>query len=178
MPQQHKELGIRFERRTVAKIKGGTTDMVLLRPAGSLLQEDEAVGPEPRWNLVICGLHLEMGDGTVAEGSGQLLITGQRLIGMIDTGSATGSPPLSLEASGNVFCFTFNRLDVYAPDVKKHRMKPSDFSFRAREELEMSFRFIVFSAMAFVANDKTGLWYDKNMSYALSVEGREGLLKT
>ena len=177
MPQQYKDLGIRFEREPVAKIKGGSSDMILLRPAGRLLPQEESVGPEPRWNHVICGMHLKTGDGSVAQGSGQLLITGQRFIGMISDGSATDSKPLGLDSSGSVFCFAFHRDDIYSPEVKRRRLKPSDYLFRAKEELPLSFVLTVFAAMASIANGKTSLWHDKNMDYALSVEGRQGLLK-
>ncbi|HTW06413.1 MAG TPA: hypothetical protein VME46_02830 [Acidimicrobiales bacterium] len=177
MPQKCNELGIRFERQSVAMIKGNLTEMILLRPATSLLPEGEAVGPEPRFNLVVCGMHLKSGDGTVAQGSGQLVITAQRLLGMINNGTATGSNPLS-SSSGSVFCFSIGRDDIYAPDVTKRRFKPSDYGFRAREEQTPSFYLTVFSAMASIANGKTLYWHDKNMDSAMSAEGRQSLLKT
>jgi hypothetical protein len=178
LPQQRSDLGVRFQRHTVTPIKNTRPpkDMVLILPASNLLAEDASVGPEPAWNHVLCGMKLRAGDGTEAQGTGQLLITGRRFIGMIDTGTAAGSAPLALETSGNVFCFTFDRDDVYAPKMDKHRLTPSDFSFRSKEELAVGFQFTVYSAAAYVANSKMSYWHDKNMLYALSDEGRQGLL--
>ena len=88
LPQKSDKLGVRFDMRSVAKIKAGSSpsDMVLIRPAGMLLNAEEAIGPEPRWNCIICGIRIQALDGTNAQGRGQLLITGQRLIGMIENG--------------------------------------------------------------------------------------------
>ena len=180
LPQKSDKLGIRFDRRSVAKIKAGAppSDMVLIKPAGALLDAEDAVGPEPRWNSILCGMRIKALDGTEAQGQGQLLITGQRFIGMIDSGKIAGAPPLSLATSGNIFCFTCQRDDVYPPEVKKHRLAPSDFSFRSKEELPVAFQLLVFSGAVYVANDKMGYWHDRNMLHALSEEGREGLLKS
>ncbi len=177
MPQHYKDLGIRFVRETVAGNKGGSTEMVLVRPAASLLPEEEALGPEGSFYLLACGLHLKASDGTTAQGSGQLLITGRRLIGMLTNGSATGSNPLSA-TTGNVFCFSLNRDDVLPPEVKTRRLKPSEYTFRSRDGLAVQFQLLVFAAMAAIANGKTILWYDKNMNFALSPEGQERLLNS
>jgi hypothetical protein len=179
LPQKWDELGIRFERHSVAKIKDGQppVDMVLLKPAGSLLSEEDAVGPEPRWNCVLCGLHLKSRDGTEVQGQGQLLITGQRLIGMIDGRAPDGSPG-SLAASGSIFCFTFNRDDVYQPHVKKHLLTPSDFGLRSKEDQPIAFQLLIYMGMAYVANNKIGYWHDQNMLNALSEEGRRSLLRS
>jgi hypothetical protein len=180
LPQKSDNLGIRFERHSVAKIKTASPpgDMVLIKPAGALLSAEEAVGPEPRWNYILCGMHLKAMDGTDVRGTGHLVITGQRFIGMIDSGTATGGPPLSVATSGNIFCFTCRRDDVYPPQVKKHRLTPSDFSFRSKEEQPVAFQLLVIAAMVYVANDKMGYWHDKNMLRSLSEEGRQGLLRS
>lgn len=179
LPQKWDGLGIRFERRSVAKIKTTkpASDMVLVRPAGGLLGAADAVGPEPRWNTILCGMRLKALDGTDVEGQGQLVITGQRFIGMIDNGKSAAGAALSVATSGSIFCFTFHRDDVYPPEVKKHRLTPSDFSFRSKEEQPVAFRLLVIAAMAYVANDKMGYWHDNNMFRVLSDEGRQGLLK-
>lgn len=180
LPQKWDDLGIRFERRSVAKIKAGDppSDLVLIRPAGALLPADDSVGPEPRWNHILCGMHIKALDGTDVQGAGQLIITGQRFIGVIDSGNAANGRKLSVNTTGAVFCFTFHRDDVYQPEVKKHRLTPSDFAFRSKEAQPVAFRLLVVSAMAYVANDKMGYWYDKNMLHCLSEEGRRGLLPT
>ncbi len=96
---------------------------------------------------------------------------------MIDSGAVTGSPALELETSGNVFCFTLHRDDVYLPEMKKRRLKPSLFSFRSKEEVAVGFQVSVFAAIAYVTNGKMCYWQDKYMLHAVSDEGRHGLLK-
>jgi|ERR1022692_390500 hypothetical protein len=180
LPQKWDDLGVRFDRHSVAKIKTASppSDMVLIKPTGSLLDAEAAVGPEPRWNSVLCGMRLKARDGTDVQGQGQLVITGQRLIGMIDNGTAAGGPPLSVATDGDIFCFICHRDDVYPPQVRKHRLTPSEFSFRSKEEQPVSFHLVVFAAMAYVANNKMGYWHDKNMLHSLSEEGRQGLLRS
>ncbi len=57
LPQKWDGLGIKFERRSVVAIKASAPprDLVLVKPAGSLLAAGDAVGPEPRWNNILCG---------------------------------------------------------------------------------------------------------------------------
>ena len=62
---------------------------------------------------------------------------------------------------------------MYPPQVKKHRLTPSEFSFRSREEQSVAFQLSIFAAAADVANDKMGYWHDNNMLQTLSEEGRE-----
>jgi hypothetical protein len=180
LPQRTSNLGIRFERHSVTTMKPANppADMVLMKPAGTLLSAAETVGPEPRWNNILCGMHLITLDGSNVQGRGQLIITGQRFIGMIDEGTAVGGPPLSVTKSGSIFCFTFHRDDVYPAQVKKRVLQPSDFSFRSREEQPVAFQLMVIMAMVCVANDKMGYWHDKNMLHSLSEEGRQGLLRS
>ena len=113
----------------------------------------------------------------MAEGAGQLVVTGQRMIGMIESGTASSAPALALNSSGNVFCFTFHSDDVYAPEMKKRRLKPSDFSFRSKEGQMLGFQFLVFNAMISVPNGKTNYWLDKSTTFIMSAEGRQGLLR-
>jgi hypothetical protein len=179
LPGPRSDLGIQFVRQTVETIKTGAppADKVLVIPAGDLLNEDDAVGPEPRWNHLLCGIGLRLKDGTVATGSGQLVITGRRFIGMIDSGTLTSAPDLDLDTSGHVYCFTVNRDDVYLPEMKKHLFKPSEFTFRSREEQEVAFQFVIYAAWAYIANKKMNYWHDKSMLRAASDEGRESLLR-
>ncbi len=179
LPQKYDKLGVRFERRSVTTLKAGAPpkDMVLLRPAGTLLAGDAAIGPEPRWNHILCGISIKTADGTEAHGQGQFIITGQRFIGMIDNGTAGGTSPLSAAKTGKIFCFSFGRDDVSPPEVKKHRLQPSDFTFVGQQGQPVRFRVLIFAGMAYVANDKIGYWHDKDMFRVLSDEGRQGLLK-
>jgi len=178
LPVNATDLGARFVRQKIATIKADSPpkDMVLMVPASNLLTGENAVGPEPRFNTILCGLRLQTQDGNVAEGTGQVVITAQRLLGMVDYGTLTGGLPLSVEANRHVYCFTFHRDDVYPPNIKKHRLIPSEFSFRSKEEVEVSFLIMIFSAAAYVANGKMGYWHDKHMLNAFSHEGRQRLL--
>ena len=146
--------------------------MVLVRPVGVLLSTEDGVGPEPRWNTIICGMHLKALNGAHVQGQGQLVITGRRLIGMIDKEMTADGSPLSAPTSGNIFCFTFHRDDVYPPQVKKRRLAPSDFTFRSKEQQPVALQMRVILAMGYIANDKMGYWHDKNMLHALSEDGR------
>jgi hypothetical protein len=180
LPQNSTDLGVQLQRRSITTVKAGSPpkDMVIIKPAGSLLGPEEAIGPERSYHI-LCGMSLKAMDGTEVQGSGQLIITGQRLIGMVDSGTAAGGAPLSVEKSGNVFCFTCRRDDVYPPQVKKRRLTPSDFTFRSKEEQTVAFNLLVITAMVQIATgDKMEYWQDKNMLHALSDEGRAKLLKS
>jgi hypothetical protein len=179
LPAQRSDVGIRLVRQMVETIKASAppADKVLVTPASNLLSENDAVGPEPRWNHLLCGIGLQLKNGTVAAGAGQFVITGRRFIGMIDSGTLTGSPALDVDTSGHIYCFTINRDDVYPPAIKKHRLKPSEFTFRSTEEQEVAFQLVIYAAWAYIANKKMNYWHDKNMLRAVSDEGRESLLR-
>lgn len=179
LPAQRSDVGIRLVRQTVETIKASASpaDKVLILPASNLLSGDDAVGPEPHWNHLLCGIGLQLKNGTVAAGAGQLVITGRRFISMIDSGTLTGAPDLDLDTSGHVYCFTINRDDVYLPEMKKHLLKPSEFTFRSKEEQEVAFQFVVYAAVAYIANKKMNYWHDKNMLRAVSDEGRDSFLR-
>jgi hypothetical protein len=167
LPASSKELGVRFTREKVEQIKGGTTEMVLFSPATKLLSEEDAVGPEPTFYRIMCGIDFKDGRGTAAQGTGQLLITPQRLIGMLaDTGQA-GGRQLGFSAGSVIFCFSCLRGDVGDPAVDRKRLKPSDFTFSSQPGLPVAFRFTVFAAFAAIANNKMSFWHDDKMEKAL-----------
>lgn len=178
MPQQYQEMGIRFERHEIARFKGGVRDEILLRPAAKLLAVEEDIGPEPRYHLIMSGLQLKFGENKVAQGSGQLVITGKRLLGMIDEGTVSGGVPLSVDASGKVFCFSILHEDVEAPIIKRQRLQPSIYEFRAKDAQTTSFAFTVYSALACVNGNRFQYWHDRDMDHALSIRGRQELLVT
>jgi hypothetical protein len=177
-PQPCKDLGIRFQLHSVASVRAGgpAQDMVLVLPSPELLDAEHAVGDEPSWNHLVCGLELRTKDGTVAQGSGQLLITGRRYIAMIDTGSVTGESPLTLSKEGDVYCFALLRDDVGAPAINKHMLTPADYTFRSKDDQALPFQFAVQGAAVCIANSKASYWHDKNMRRAISEEGRRDLL--
>ena len=167
-PQQSAELGVRLAARSVEGFKGETKELVLIRPAANLLAASDAIGPEAKFWQMFCGLSLRLGDGTRKGGSGQLLITEQRFIGMLDQAVGDDGKPKEMDPPGAAYCFTFLRSDVYEPEVEKKRLKPSDFTFRSKEEQAISFRLTVFAAYASVSKDKLHYWHDKDTFRALS----------
>ena len=86
LPKGFATLGVRIERETVQQLKGDPKEMVLLTPASKLLSEEDAIGPEPNFRRILCGVDI-LGDGVVARGSGQFVITAQRFICMLDSGN-------------------------------------------------------------------------------------------
>jgi hypothetical protein len=175
LPQDRSDLGIRLFRGSVAKMKADRppADMVLIRPMPDLLSEEEAVGPEPRLRLVLCGMRLKLSDGTVAQGSGLLVVTGRRFIGMIGDGAVAGGPPLASGKSEHAFCFAVGRDDLADPQIKKHLITGSEFSFRDKDRLPGGFQLTIFSIAAAISDGKMIYWQDKNMLRDLSDEGRQ-----
>lgn len=181
LPTQSKELGVLFVRRAVKGIKEGApaVDRVLMLPHRKAFADPDVVGPEPSWNHLVCGVGLETGEGKVVAGSGQMVITPQRYLFMVDDGDVNRKRKLKLEinSTGVVYCFSVLRDDVYEPEVKKKRLQPSQFFFRSKEEAPIKFRIAAYAAWAYIVNDHMGYWHDKSMVRALSDEGRQSLLK-
>jgi hypothetical protein len=168
LPSVSNDLGIRFDRKEVEKYKGGSSNMVLISPATNLLSEDDAVGPEKTFFRIICEIGLRTGDGTVAQGGGQLIITPERFIGMMDNNGTANGKELGFGQASVIFCFSCRRNDVGEPDVKKRRLKPSDFAFASRDGQPVAFKFSVFSAFGAIANNKVSMWHDDKMLKVLS----------
>jgi len=178
LPVQSRDLGVRFVLRTVKppKASQAPVERVLMVPDTKAFRDGESVGPEPLYRHILCGAGLQTGNGTVVAGSGQMVITPQRLLFMVDDGDVNSKLKLDINSNGEVYCFYVLRDDVYEPEVKKKRLKPSEFFFRSKEEAPVSFRIAAYAAWAYVAGDHLGYWYDKNMLSALSDEGRQSLL--
>jgi hypothetical protein len=179
LPTQSKELGVLFVRRAVKGIKEGSpaVDRILMLPHREAFEDPDVVGPEPRWNHLVCGVGLETGDGKVVAGSGQMVITPQRYLFMVDDGDVNRNLKLDVNSTGNVYCFSVLREDVYDPEVKKKRLQPSQFFLRGKEEAPIKFRIAAYAAYAYIVSDHMGYWQDKSMIRALSEEGRQALLK-
>lgn len=178
LPAQIPELGVQFVRENVAMVRVDhpPKDMVLLKPSTKLSSAKDAIGPEPKYYTVLCNLNLQTPDGKVAQGQGQLLITAQRVVGMIEKGALTGNPPLLLKGSGKVYCFTFFRNDVDGLELEKHPITLSKFLFTSKKELEVPFQLSISSAEVSVINNKMAPWHDKHMLDAFSDPGRQVLL--
>ena len=76
LPSKVDDLRIRF----VSQLVNGKNTLLLLYP-------NSEPGAEPVYVRYAGGIKLGLGDGTVAEGIGQIVVTGKRLIGMITDGS-------------------------------------------------------------------------------------------
>jgi len=178
LPSICRELAVRFTResfRTVGSDKP-PKDKVVIEPWSKDSLSTENVGYEPRWYRLLGFVQLGARDGTHAYGSGQVIITGRRFIGMIDSGVGRNGAELAIDASGKIFCFTLDRADVYSPDVvKKRRVLPSEFRFRSKEEVEVGFQFVL-GAMFSIVNGQFNYWYDKDTLRAVSDEARRELL--
>lgn len=55
--------------------------------------------------------------------------------------------------------------------MKKHLLKPSEFTFCSREEQEVAFQFVIYAAWAYIANKKMNYWHDKSMLRAVLTKG-------
>jgi hypothetical protein len=158
---------MQFEAQRVEKHKGGSANIVLIKPAPNLMSEDERIEGESTFFQFMCGMDIAWTDGGKAQGSGQLIITNKRFIGMIDSGEANGKQ-LAIGATGQTFCFMFPKRDVSEPEVKKRRLKPSEYTFRSNTSVESAFRLTVFGAYGFVKNNKIGICHDEHIVRALS----------
>lgn len=178
LPTLSKDLGVRFLQRAVKGIAQGapTVNRILMIPDRNAA-DPATVGPEPRWNHLVCGVGLQTGNGKIVAGSGQMIITAQRYLFMVDDGDIDGTAKLDIKSIGTVYCFYVLRDDVYDPEVKRHRFKPSEFFFRSKEEAPVSFRIAAYAAYAYIVNDQMGYWHDKDMLRALSEAGRQSLLR-
>ncbi len=140
LPSKADELRVRFEQQVV----NGKNVQLLIYP-------DAEPGFEPSYVRYATGMSLQLGDGTVAGRLGQLVVTGQRLVGMI-TGGSVGNA--ALDAShGAIYVFSIDLDDCYGPVPKTNwRGKPVEAMFRSKEDQRVAFMLHVFSMVATVKN--------------------------
>jgi hypothetical protein len=99
LPSQSDELGVGFGMG----VGNNKKPQLLIYPGAGAPAEP----PQVRYAVY---MRLALGDGTRAGDLGQLLVSGQRLIGMMTHGSAAGSK-LSASA-GSVYAFTLSLADI------------------------------------------------------------------
>jgi hypothetical protein len=164
LPWALPSLRIRFDLGTADKSK----PVLLIYPGAS-----PAAGP-PQVRYA-CGLILNLDDGTQARSIGQLVITGQRIIGMI-TGGNAGAERLD-SSTGSVYAFSVGLDDIQPvetrPDV---RGRPVEAVIRSVTGQQPGFALQVFS-VAGSLDDHGKLTY-RSMSDLLqwlTPEGREKL---
>src|SRR2546427_9489624 len=97
-------------------------------------------------------MKLQLGDGTVPWGLAQIVVTGQRLIGMITDGSV-GKAVLK-ESAGSVYAFALD-LDDFGPvEIKKNwRGKPVEALILSKEGQSPVFGMGVLSVDLLLKND-------------------------
>lgn len=110
-------------------------------------------GYEPAYARYVTGMKLQLRDGTIAQMMGQIVITGQRLIGMITDGSA-GKATLN-EATGSVYTFTVDLEDIRPVETRKNwRGKPVEIMIRSKEGQNPAFLLhIIGGTIATLKND-------------------------
>jgi hypothetical protein len=143
LPLVSRGLRIRFEKLATKAGKPA----VMLYPAAE-------PGFEPNFVRYAGGMFLKLGDGTVAQSTGQLVVTGRRLLGVVTQGSV-GNHKLD-DATGAVFAFVINREDMHPPQTKTNwRGKPVEAVIRSTEEQTLAFVLQVFSVVAAIKNDSS-----------------------
>lgn len=110
-------------------------------------------GFEPAYARYVTAMKLQLSDGTVAQMMGQIVVTGQRLIGMITDGSV-GKAKLN-EAVGSIYAFAIDLDDIRPVETKKNwRGKPIEATIRSKESQSPAFLLhIIGGTIAMLKND-------------------------
>lgn len=119
--------------------------MLLVYPGASSV-------PEPRHVRYGAEMVLRLGDGTVAQDTGQLVITGERLIGMMFRGTAGG---VRLDAaSGSVYAFAVGLDDIQpAEPGRKRRGRPTGALIRSRDGGNPAFGLEILAVVGTLGDD-------------------------
>ena len=141
LPSKSDKLRVRF----VSQLVNGKNTLLVIYP-------NSEPGFEPSYVRYIGGIILKLGDGTVAQTQGQLVVTGQRLIGMITKGSA-GKAVLN-ESVGSVYAFAIDLDDIRPAEIKTNwRGKPIEAIIQSKEGQSPTFLLQVFSIDFSLKND-------------------------
>ena len=141
LPSKADKLRVRF----VSQLVNGKNTLLVIYP-------NSEPGFEPSYVRYASGIILKLGDGTVAQQSGQIVITGQRLIGMITKGSV-GNAVLN-ESAGSVYAFALDLDDIRPVEIKTNwRGKPVEAVIQSKEGQSPAFLLQVFSVIALLKND-------------------------
>ncbi|HZS79798.1 MAG TPA: hypothetical protein VFA41_24520 [Ktedonobacteraceae bacterium] len=141
LPSKFDKLRVRF----VSQLVNNKTTLLMISP-------DAGLDFEPIYVRYATGMILKLGDGTVAQSQGQLVVTGQRLIGMVTDG-AVGKAALS-QSAGTVYAFAVDLDDIGPVEIKKNwRGQPVEAVIRSKEGQSPSFVLQVFSVVAVLKND-------------------------
>ena len=97
-----------------------------------MLYPNSESGFEPSYVRYVVRMTLALGDGTVAKGLAQIVVTGQRLIGMITDGSV--GKTILKESAGPVYAFALDLDDFDPVEIQKNWLgKPVSVRIMAKE---------------------------------------------
>jgi hypothetical protein len=100
----------------------------------TLLHANSEPGYEPKYVRFMIGLTLKLGDRTLAQGAGQLVLTSHRILGMI---TPSGSPKLDVPSP--VHAFAVDVADVTDPEGSSNwRGKAVEATVRSGASLAFS----------------------------------------
>ena len=146
LPTQADELRVRF---VLQRVNGKNTLLVLY--------PNSEPGFEPSYVRYVVGMEFRqilLSDRTLigAQGLGQIVVTGQRLIGMITDGSI-GKTVLK-EAVGSVYVFALDLDDIRPVEIKKNWLgKPVEAIIESKVGQSPPFGIKVFSVDLLLRND-------------------------
>jgi hypothetical protein len=143
LPANAEKQRVRFDTQVV----NGKNRLLMMYPASGQ-------GFEPTYVRYMVGMTLRLGDGTTAQQQGQLIVTGQRLLGMFTSGSV-GNKQLNGQA-GSIFVFTIDLddIDVITPKTNR-RGKPVEATLSSRDDLDPWFVLHIITVAASLKNDGT-----------------------
>jgi hypothetical protein len=129
--------------------------LLLLSPAG----DAAAASPHQRFAVY---MELSGDDGTAAGKLGQLVVTGERIIGMMTRGSAGGAK--LDDSAGRVCAFAASRDDLRPPEAETSRKGiPTKALIRSRDGLYPGFTLRI-TSVAGILDDRGHLVYQPSLA--------------
>jgi hypothetical protein len=167
LPARSEQLGLSFDHRLV----NAKNTTLFLHPKGAL--------SEPRYARFVAGLRVKVVNNALTsevEGQGQLVVSGERLVGMIDAPLLGGAP----WRNGNklrVFAFTLDRDDIGLVHPKTNRLgRPIGLVIAGKETLRPWLAVEVIATPAFLRNSgEAGPSSIPNLMDRLTPSGRDSL---
>jgi len=164
LPLKAEKIRARFDSQVV----NGKNRQLLIYPN---------TGPdfEPHYIRYHAGIVFRLDNGTVAKIMGQLVVTGERIIGLITDGSV-GKTKLS-ESSGSVYAFALDLDDIQLARIKTNwRKQPVEAFIMPIQDQKPAFLLQVFSVAATVQDNGTARPSSlPNLLNRLTPEGRRKL---
>lgn len=141
LPASDQKLRVRFDTHLV----NGKNRLLMLYP-------NSDAGTQPRFARYAVGMKLQVGGVVGAQGEGQLVVTGRRLLGLFTGGSTASHHPLN-GRGGAVFAFALNQDDIETNKSKTNwRGKEVEAVLASREDAQPWFILQVLVMVATVTN--------------------------